>query len=92
MVPDDVNPVAPEITPAVDISRAVESSENESPPSPKSTCPFASSAPLVVVVPVTVNVEDAVVGSAKVIEEDPESIVIFPVVEPPIVKLLPDVV
>lgn len=86
IVPDDVIPVAPVIAPDA-ISIFDESSVKASPPSPRVIIPLASNTSLAVNVPATVMVEDAVTASDSVIELEPESITMFPVVEPPRVRV-----
>ena len=87
ITPDRESVVIPERAPVVETSKAVESRENVSPLSPRSICPLASNNPLAVNVPETVRLDEAVVASERVMALDPESITIFPVVEPPRVKV-----
>src|SRR3989338_5657128 len=87
IAPDRESVVMPERAPAVETSNAVESSEKLSPLSPRSICPLASRAPLAVKVPETVRELEAVVASESVIEEEPESMTMFPVSEVPRVRV-----
>ncbi len=86
ILPERESVVIPERAPPVVTSKAVESIATVSPPSPRVTTPLAVSVPLVVVVPETVRDEEAVVASERVIDEVPESITMFPVVDVPRVR------
>ena len=89
------SPVAPLIAPPVETSRALEASEKLSPPSPRVTIPLAVRVcPFTTVRPPEAEIRDETarvpvieVLSERAIEEDPESITMFPVDEPPRVRL-----
>ena len=90
------SPVAPLIAPPVETSRALEAMEKLSPPSPRVTIPLAVRVcPFTTVRPPEAEIRDETarvpvieVLSERAIEEDPESITMFPVVAPPNVRVL----
>ena len=81
IVPSAVILPKPVAFPVVPISQSEVLMATVSPLSPRVTTPLA------VNVPETVRLDEAVVASERVMALDPESITIFPVVEPPRVKV-----
>ena len=93
--PEAERVVTPDTAPRVVTSNAVESTANVSPLSPSVTiplavnvCPFATvSPPLAEIRPDVDSVPVIAVLSERAIEPEPESITMFPVVEPPMLRV-----